>query len=160
MVKLFGWVLTAAREIGGDRVAAAFEWPKGATGWQQPLVRSLVEHLPHQCLFDGCRYDGFVTTKGWLKKPWCIQTDVEALVQPLSLRCLADHGHVSLRGALAVKSGLYIAAMVEAVGKAATKSKKLLAAVEGGRTARSVQGNSPLRRGCRMDPFAGQPDDG
>eukprot|EP00972_Heterocapsa_arctica_P078155 11525689-Heterocapsa_arctica.AAC.1 len=53
-----------------------------------------------------------------MKKPWLVRTDLAALIQPLSRRCPGDHSHVTLRGNMAVRSGLYKPKLVEAIGKA------------------------------------------
>ena len=117
MIRNFKFVLRKALELGGDDVIAAYEWPRAATGWRLPEIRDLVKILPHRCNFDGCQY-GLMTTAGYVKKPWRVQTNGARLVEPLSRRCGGEHPHVSLRGAAAVKSGMYTSAMVRAIGRA------------------------------------------
>ena len=117
MIRLFKYVLRKTLEMGGERIVAAYEWPRAATGWQLPEMRELVKLLPHQCSFDGCQY-GLTTAAGRLKKPWRVQANAARLVEPLGRRCGGEHPHVTLRGAAAVRSGLYTPAMVRAIGRA------------------------------------------
>ena len=48
MIRLFKYVLTKTLEMGGERIVAACDWPRAATGWQLPEVRELVKLLPHR----------------------------------------------------------------------------------------------------------------
>ena len=117
MIRLFKYVLRKTLEMGGERIVAAYGWLRAATGWQLPEMRELMKLLLHQCNFDGCQY-GLTTAAGRLKRPWRVQTNAARLVEPLSRRCGGEHPHVTLRGAAAVRSGLYTPAMVRAIGPA------------------------------------------
>ena len=92
MLRLFLWVLRTVLRIGGQRVVAAFEWPRGASGWQLDVCKELIEMLPITCRFDGCRY-GLVSEQGYIKKPWRVQTNRIELEGPLSQRCEGGHRH-------------------------------------------------------------------
>ena len=96
MLRIFINVMKRVLKIGGDRVAVAFEWPRGASGWQLVEMEELKNYLPHECRFDGCQH-GLTTMQGIVKKPWRVQTNVKELVEPLSRCCNMEHQHVTLR---------------------------------------------------------------
>ena len=83
MLRIFVDVVKRVLEVGGDRVAVAFEWPRGASGRQLAEMEELKSYLPHVCRFDGCQY-GLTTVQGVVKTPWRVQTNVKELVEPLS----------------------------------------------------------------------------
>ena len=56
MLRLFLDVLKKVMRLPGGRVAAAFEWPRGAIGWTLEMCRELERYLPYTCRFDGCCY--------------------------------------------------------------------------------------------------------
>ena len=109
-------------DIRGLGCEVAFEWPRGAAGWQLETVRRLSRrHFSLQCDFDGCRY-GLTDVQGsaLLQKPWRVLTSCERLREPLSRRCRHDHRHGECRAASAVRSGLYTDELVDVIGKAVT----------------------------------------
>ena len=107
-------------DIRGLGCEVAFEWPRGAAGWQLEIVRRLSRsHFALRCDFDGCRY-GLMDVHGnnLLQKPWRVLTSCERLRGPLSRRCRRDHRHGECRAASAVRSGLYTDELVNEIGKA------------------------------------------
>ena len=74
--------------------------------------------LPWRANFDGCAL-GLESPAGEpLMKPWRIQTNMDALVGPLSLqRCQGGHAHGVTRGHDAYRSSYYTPALVELVGR-------------------------------------------
>ena len=101
MLRIFIDVVKRVLEVRGDRVAVAFEWPRGASGWRLAEMGELKSYLPHVCRFDGCQC-GLTTVQGVVKKPWRVQTKIKELVEPLSRCCSMEHQHMTLRGRAAV----------------------------------------------------------
>ena len=103
-------------------VEIAYEWPRTASGRKEPEIQKALMEMgaTSVCEFDGCRY-GLVDQAGLpVMKPWKVQTSMQRLVEPLSLRCDRTHEHGECRGRMAVRSGLYTDMMVRKVGYAIT----------------------------------------
>eukprot|EP00972_Heterocapsa_arctica_P033705 4960672-Heterocapsa_arctica.AAC.1 len=51
-------------------IELAFEWPRGATGWNEQIMGQILEAMPVECRFDGRMYDVKDGGGRPLLKPW------------------------------------------------------------------------------------------
>ena len=107
----------------GVKLEIAFEWPRGALGWDIKIVKKALKMMKVDviCEFDGCQYGLKDEETGEaITKPWKVRTTMERLKEPLSRRCARDHLHRTCRGRVAVNTGRYTDEMADVVGKAIT----------------------------------------
>ena len=102
---------------GGGTVT--FEWPRHASGWNDPVVQSMIQEL-NMCFadFDGCRV-GLVDAnfRPFLKR-WRVATTSKNLQKALSpLRCNHERGykHATIEGQETAKTARYPRKLCEVV---------------------------------------------
>ena len=129
MVREFqwAWAMKTLKSVGVP-VEIAFEWPRGAEGWTQPVVQEMrrICGLEVECDFDGCQYNLRDLRGRLLQKPWKVVTTLVRLREPLSKRCsnrrdgTRNHEHGECRGRDAQKSARYSEKLVDVIGRAIT----------------------------------------
>ena len=100
--------LQLVQSVYGPSVHFGFEWPRFCQGWFQiPEILQLLEYLPFECLFDGCRYNVRDRRDRLIKKPWRMITDLFSLASFEDFKlCSGDHVHGECRGHDATRTGL------------------------------------------------------
>ena len=108
-----------AREVVKAGGSVSFEWPRHASGWNDPAVQSMVNELD-MCFvdFDGCRVglvdDNF---RPFLKR-WRFATTSRLLQKTfMPLKCVHDKGfrHAAIEGQNTARTALYPRMMCELI---------------------------------------------
>lgn len=93
--------------IGGH---ISFEWPAFCPGWKLQSAKSFVTRFKlRSAELHGCAVGLHAKyAKGYLKKPWCVASNNEILLEELSrMQCPGGHNHVPCEGRETKQSSIY-----------------------------------------------------
>ena len=113
MFKLAKQFAVKILETGGR---VAFEWPANSGWWDLPEVQAFErEHCFRRVYFHGCML-GVKGKELPIKKPWCVSTCDERLIQIFSqFICDGTHSHEPAEGSQTTQTGFYTTQFVTAI---------------------------------------------
>ena len=87
----------------------SYEWPKGASGWREPIIQQLLAQLHmHYAEVHGCSVEMRGQNNGLMHKPWTLGCSSDAQAAFLGqLKCTKDHKHVPCSGSFTKGSVSY-----------------------------------------------------